>query len=217
LKFPLCKLCVAAALLLSGVAPAAADDLKLLVLDSTGKPAAGVVVLVDAQRLGQAGSTRQPLEIRQKNLRFSPALGVVPVGGEVVFTNEDDFDHHVMGRSQGTRFEFVVPAAGGTPPKSKAAKRVVPKTVLTKAGVVEVSCHLHASMHADIVVTEAPFHGLTDAAGEISFTGLKAGRASITTWHPLMLTPADAVVVQVGGPANTATVRLNHEVRAKRR
>lgn len=217
MKSPFHRVCAAASLLLFGMAPAFADDLKLLVLDSTGKPAAGVVVLVDAQRLGDTRSPRQTLEIRQKNLRFSPAIGVVPVGSEVVFTNEDDFDHHVMGKSQNTRFEFVVPAAGSMPPKSKAVKRVVPKIVLTQAGVVGVSCHLHASMHADIVVTEAPFHGLTDAAGEISFTGLKAGRASITTWHPLMLTPAEAVVVQLSGSTNTASVRLNHEVRAKRR
>jgi plastocyanin len=210
-----CALWVA---LLAALSSAQAADLKVRVIDAAGNPAVGVAVLVDAQRMKPDSSDRPRLEIRQRNLRFSPALSVVPVGTEVLFTNDDDFDHHVVGRSEKTRFEFSVPAVEANPnPKSKVAKRAPAVAVLSQSGVVALSCHLHSSMRAHILVTEAAYSGVTDAKGEIRFTDLHGGQAAINTWHPLLLTRAASTVAHVGDQAAEATIRLNVVLPAPRR
>lgn len=210
--------CVLGLGLLAALLPVHAADLKVRVVDAAGNPAAGVAVLVDAQRMKPDSAARPRLEIRQRNLRFSPALSVVPVGTEVLFTNDDDFDHHVVGTSEKTRFEFSVPAVEDSPnPKSKAAKRTPAVAMLTHSGVVALSCHLHSSMRGHILVTEAAYSGVTDAKGEIRFTDLRGGQAAINTWHPLLLTRAASTVTHVGDQAAEATIRLNVVLPAPRR
>jgi plastocyanin len=194
-----------------------AVDLKVTIVDATGKPAAGVAVLVDAQPLAPASSVKRVThEVRQKNLRFLPAIGTVPVGAEVGFTNDDAFDHHVIGTLEKARFEFVVPAAESSSTSSKGTRRAM-KVKLPDPGVVSLSCHLHASMHAHVVVTDLPFHGVTNDKGEIEFTGVKAGRASVSTWHPLMLTKGEAAVVDAVAAVNPVPVKLNYVVSPPRR
>lgn len=203
---------VGLALLLMASAHTSAAGLKVKVLDSTGQPARSVAVLVDAAAEPGRVPARQPVEIRQKNLRFIPALTVVPVGTELRFTNEDEFDHHVMGASANTRFEFFVPAGQAAPPSgknAKRAKRTPASVVLAQAGTVSLSCHLHASMRGHVLITQAPFHGVTDANGEIDFAGLEAGPATVSVWHPLLLTPPTASAVDVTPAGAEQTIRLS--------
>jgi plastocyanin len=199
------------------VSHALAVDLKIAVVDATGKPAAGVAVLMDAQPIASSGSPgRLALEIRQKSLRFLPAISTASAGTEVLFTNEDAFDHHVVGTSEKAKFESIVPASDSAGKASKA-KRGAMKVRLPDLGVVSLSCHLHASMHAHVVVTDLAFHGVTNENGEIEFTGVAAGTARISTWHPLMLTNAEPMVVEAAAPVNPVSIRLNHVVRPARR
>ena len=75
------------------VAIAAALDVK--VIDRAGQPAADVVVLVESAAGGRPRAPAETVVILQQNLRFVPALTVVPLGATLRFVNRDDYDHHV--------------------------------------------------------------------------------------------------------------------------
>jgi plastocyanin len=196
---------------------ALAVDLRISVVDATGRPASGIAVLVDALAMTPSGAAdRPPVEIRQQNLRFLPAISTASAGTELLFTNEDAFDHHVIGTYEKAQFEFVMPGREGAA-KLPRGRRGPMKVRLPDPGVMSLSCHLHASMHAHVVVTDLAFHGVTNENGEIAFTGVHAGTARVLTWHPLMLTKAEPMVVEAVAPVNQVSIRLNHMVRPTRR
>jgi plastocyanin len=187
---------------------AAAADLRVRLVDSTGRPVDAAAVLVNVGAEVRAAAPPS-IEIRQKNLRFAPSLSVVPVGTSVSFTNEDEFDHHVRGTGDGTNFEFMIPAASESAAKPKTSARGKRATaVLRHPGIVRLSCHLHGSMRGHILVADTPHHGLTDETGAISFTGLPEGQAAVSAWHPLMLTRAPATVVRLAEQPTEVTLRL---------
>lgn len=201
--------CTAALLVAAAAAHGGAAELHVKVIDSSGNPVKGAVVMVEVEGMRPKATEPATLEIRQKQLRFAPAISVVPVGTTVTFTNEDEFDHHVRGASEAQQFEFLIPAAGTPTPRGKKAAHPRPKSVRLKApGIVRVSCHLHSSMRAHIVVTEAPVHGVTDASGEVVFTELAEGMAALNTWHPLMLTRPVSTVTRLSSDLTQSTIQL---------
>jgi plastocyanin len=205
---PLWPLRLVALSLVLGAGGAGAADLRVILLDSAGRPVDAAAVMVNAGATTPA-TVPTRIEVRQKNLRFVPRLSVVPVGTTVSFTNEDEFDHHVRGSGDGTDFEFMIPAASESAVKPKASARGKPATaVLRHPGIVLLSCHLHASMRGHILVADTPHHGLTDQTGVILFTGLPEGQAAISAWHPLMLTRTPATVVRLAGEPTEVTLRL---------
>lgn len=200
-------------------AHASAADLHVKVIDSRGQPVSDVAVLVTSGSPRPTYSQPPPaIEVRQKGMRFVPPLSVVPIGTSVTFTNEDEFDHHVNGAAEGSRFEFLVPAASGAVVKTKIkARRTPARIVLKEVGIVRVTCLLHSSMRAHIVVTDATHHGITDASGEIHFTGMPDGQAVLNAWHPLMLTRQAATVTALSGTGAQATLKLNFAAPSPRR
>jgi plastocyanin len=199
------RYCSLGVLLLILAKGAGAAELQVKVVDVDGLPAVGVAVTMDAPRAALAAMPPPFIEVRQKNLRFLPALTVVPVGSELRFTNEDEFDHHVMGVSERTRFEFFIPASGA----SRKARREPARGVLSRPGVVALHCHLHASMRGQVLITSSPFHGVTDANGEVRYADVAAGSATLQVWHPLMLVSQPAEQLEIGGnTAQETTIRL---------
>lgn len=205
---PLLPLRLVALSLVLAATGAGAADLRVILVDSAGRPVDAAAVLVNAGATVPAAVPPR-IEVRQKNLRFVPSLSVVPVGTTVSFTNEDEFDHHVRGSGDGTDFEFMIPAASEPTVKPKTSARGKrAAVVLRHPGIVRLSCHLHASMRGHILVVDTPHHGLTDETGVISFTGLPTGQVAISAWHPLMLTRAPATVVRVAEEPTEVTLKL---------
>jgi plastocyanin len=204
-----------ASVLASAGPGAVAATLDVLVRDTNDRPVAGVVVQIETATAPAAAAAPGPVEIRQSKLKFHPATSVVPVGTAVSFVNEDEFDHHVRGIGQTRSFEFVLPAAdpGAARPQ---ARRPSATLTLTHPGVIRLGCHLHGSMQGHIVVTQAPFFGLTDADGALRVTGVPSGKAAVTLWHPFEIIAHSANDVNVVEPGISVALRMNFSLRANR-
>jgi plastocyanin len=108
----------------------------------------------------------------QRDTAFAPGAVVIPVGGSVVFPNEDPFFHNVFSYSTAERFDL------GRYPRGES------KTVeFDQPGVVKVYCEVHESMRAAVVVSENPFHTVVAADGTFTLTGVPAGVHQLVVWH----------------------------------
>ncbi len=149
---------------LRGVAPAVAPDaapenefdrMVVMLEGGTTAPAAPVTAVLD-----------------QRNARFEPDMLVIPVGSSVQFPNSDPIFHNVFSLSRAESFDL------GYYPKGKS------KTVkFDHSGIVQVYCHLHASMYAAIVVTSSPWFGKPSADGSFTFKGVPPGHYRVMAWH----------------------------------
>lgn len=114
----------------------------------------------------------QTVTIEQRGGRFEPGLVVVPVGSTVNFPNFDPIFHNVFSLSRAQSFDL------GFYPKDHT------KTVkFSRAGIVQVYCHIHASMYAAIVVTASPWFAKPGADGIAAFPDVPAGHYKVVAWH----------------------------------
>ncbi len=211
MKHPL----MAAALLCVLALPATAATLQMTVNNADGKPAPDTVVLVQPT----ATWTPQPLPptavIEQREIRFTPFVTVVPVGGSVRFTNLDSYDHHVRSQPGGPlgsvapakEFEFRLP------PRRKG-NHVSPDLVLDTAGTIVIGCHLHNSMRGHILVSSTPWYAVTDDKGQVTIDGLPEGQVDIRLWHPDQVVEQPGQKLQMAASA-TAVGRLNFTPRRR--
>jgi plastocyanin len=205
--------CLAMLAVLGGTAVAATLD--IVVRDANDRPAAGVVVQIETEAAAPAQAARGVVEIKQSKLKFWPATTVVAAGTTLVFANEDEFDHHVRGIGDGRSFELLIPAAepGAAKPE---ARRPSARVTVDRAGVIRLGCHLHGSMQGHIVVTQAPFFGVTDANGTLRIAGVPAGKASVKLWHPFEIVAHGANDVDVTEPGTSVPLRMNFGLRSNR-
>lgn len=108
-------------------------------------------------------------EMRNSNKTFVPELIVVPIGGTVRFPNDDPFFHSIYSGSDADPFDIGFYEMG--PGKD---------VTFDRAGVLDVRCHIHASMHATIVVVDGPY---LRTEGAFSFGNVAAGDVALSAWN----------------------------------
>ena len=108
-------------------------------------------------------------EMRNRDRSFIPDLLVVPAGSSVRFPNDDPFDHSIYSDNGPNAFD--VGYYGEGPGKVYQFK---------DAGIVDVRCHIHAYMHATIVVVDGPFVKTTNS---YKFTGIAPGKYVLHVWN----------------------------------
>ena len=90
----------------------------------------------------------KPIEgvLTNQNRSFIPPLIVIPVGSTMRFPNEDPFFHSIYSTSPADPFDigFYDTGPGKTVP-------------FPNPGIIDVHCHIHASMHATIIVADGPY------------------------------------------------------------
>jgi hypothetical protein len=59
----------------------------------------------------------------------------------------------------------------------------VSRKPLIAAGVVKIRCEVHSWMSGFIVVTEHPYHAISDVYGEYELTDIPAGVYQLKVWH----------------------------------
>lgn len=123
------------------------------------------------------------VEIRNTGKAFVPSLLVVPVGSTVRFPNDDPFFHSIFSASDADPFDIGFYPAG--PGKEE---------VFTRSGVLDVRCHIHALMHANIVVVDGPYANVQDA---FSLAKVGAGRRVLHAWSPNL--GGRTIAVDLGG------------------
>jgi plastocyanin len=137
-----------------------------------GRGAAGIVVIV--RQVGQAQPARPVNAVMdQIALAFKPDILVIPVGSSVQFPNGDSVSHQVYSFSAAKKFQL--PLYRGKP---------YPPMRFDQTGVVTLGCNIHDYMLGFIVVTDAPYFGMTDASGNFVVAELQAGDYDVSLWHP---------------------------------
>ena len=156
------------------VVPAHAGDLKVRIVDASGKPVEDAVVTVKPAAGVPAGPIRFPwiTTMVQQNISFVPHVLIVPVGATVRFPNKDKVRHHIYSFSKPARFELKL--YGQDQSRSYTFK---------SAGTVALGCNIHDQMSGFIKVVDTPFAAKTDSSGMLTIPGLPAGRAALTVWQ----------------------------------
>lgn len=174
---------------------APANSLQVQVVDERGAPMRDVVVELDAS-MPTAGPIRFPwrLAMAQKNLQFAPGTLVVPKGSTVAFPNLDQVRHSIYSFSKPAKFSIDLYGRDQTRSQSFAI-----------AGSVAIGCNIHDQMRGYIRVVDTPYAGKTDGNGIVTLTGLPAGAAKLTVWHPALRAPKNEIVQALAiGPGSTS-------------
>jgi plastocyanin len=160
-------------LCLSVCSAAWTTDLQVRVLQQNGKPLRGAVVTVHviAASAGAPAPTHAIMD--QLDLAFAPDLLVVPVGSTVNFTNNDKVSHEVYSYSSAHPFKLGLYRGNGHPPE-----------LFDRPGLVTLGCNIHDAMLAYVLVTDAPYYGMTGADGSWAQADIARGKYRIEVWSP---------------------------------
>lgn len=152
--------------------------------------------------LPAAGATRPKpghYVMATKDKQFKPHLLVVPIGSTVSFTNEDPILHNVFSATPRSPFDLGVYGPGD-----------VRDAHFDHAGLVQVSCNVHHSMRANVLVMETPYYTRPDATGLFELDNLPPGKGTLVFWHPR----AAPQTLAVDGPITGLVSRKLTAVRA---
>ncbi|MDA0321373.1 MAG: carboxypeptidase regulatory-like domain-containing protein [Verrucomicrobia bacterium] len=163
-----------------------------------GRDLSGVVIFMEPVD-GEIVPTLPEKEatIRQKDVKFDPALLLVTRGQTVRFPNDDKIVHNVFSFSSAHPFDLGLYSKG----ESKSV-------TFTNTGPVRIFCSIHTDMHAVIYVTPNHLRAATDAKGRFHILNVPVGRYALQTWHRYLPDGVERVEVrhvdvQVGEPVWT--------------
>lgn len=116
----------------------------------------------------------EPAVMDQFNTTFHPKMLVARAGQVVQFKNSEDTLHnvHVIDiETRETELNIATPVKGSF------------DHVFESPGVFDVSCGIHPSMAAFIVITETPFAAVADTDGSFSLDEVPPGRYRARVWN----------------------------------
>ncbi len=120
-------------------------------------------------------------ELEEVWVSFNPKVQIVPPGSILRVRNDDEETHTVHLRLDGNPLTNVASVPG-------APTREVH---LDHPGVVLVTCDLHQSMKAFIVVEDSLFTAVSDLRGEFHFSNVPPGRYPVRAFGPGTKTRGD--------------------------
>lgn len=150
-----------------------ATDLQVRVLQQNGKPLRGAVVTVHVIAASVAAAAPIKAVMDQLDLAFVPDLMVVPSGSTVNFINSDKVSHEVYSFSAAHNFKLGLYRGNGHRPE-----------LFDRPGLVTLGCNIHDAMLAYILVTDAPYYGITGADGSWAQVDIVRGKYRIEVWSP---------------------------------
>ena len=109
----------------------------------------------------------------QFGLNFLPNFVLARVGQPVEFSNSENVDHTVLIVAAATD-EMVLDAS--TPPDGRV------RHVFTEPGEYIISCDIHGSMTALVMVVSAPYAVSADEDGAFSIEEVPPGSYTLTLW-----------------------------------
>jgi len=146
------------------------------------------VVTLEGIGKGKAVEREAVHEIDNVKCRFVPHVQTASVGQFLLLKNTDPILHTAHAYTPEGQPHFNV----GLYPGRASRKPLV------KAGVFKILCEVHPWMSAYVVVSEHPYHAVTDAYGEYQLTDVPAGRYRLKAWHEKLGVTEQEVEVKAG-------------------
>ncbi len=146
------------------------------------------VVVLQGITKGKAVEREAVNELDNANCRFVPHVQAASVGQWLVIKNSDPILHAAHAYFEGGQPQFNI---GLFPGKVRRKPLISP-------GVVKVRCEVHPWMRAFVVVTEHPYHGVTDIFGEYEIRDVPPGTYRLKIWHEILGTQVKEVHVKGG-------------------
>jgi plastocyanin len=197
---------------------AQAATVQVTVLGRDGKPLADAVVVIEPTS-GIKPTAPSPVSatIHQQKMQFVPGTSVLPVGSRVTFTNLDTWEHHVRGTPAGQASLNASTAPGfelRLDGKAEGKEPSRSEVTLSKAGAVQLGCHLHGSMRGFIFVADSPWTVQTDASGVATLQGVPEGAAQVRVVHADQILEGPPAVVSI---TPVTALNLPTQVQPRRR
>jgi plastocyanin len=161
-----------------------------------------VLVRIQNGTTGDHASPADPIVIDQRDCNYAPrVVGAMP-GQRVTIRNSDNTFHNVHGVVDG-KLVF-------NKPQQARADDLALDTFAKAGDVLELSCDVHAWMHAWVVVNDSPYFAVTGDDGAFSITGLAPGTYTLEAWHPTLGMKTLTVKIGVGAKANIRATMSYH-------
>jgi plastocyanin len=144
------------------------------------------VVTLEGITKGKAVERETVHELDNVKCRFSPHVQAASVGQFVLLKNSDPILHTAHAVFTNEQPQFNVGLYPGR----------ISRKPLIAAGVVKIRCEVHPWMAAYIVVTEHPYHAVSDIYGEYELTDIPAGVYQLKVWHESLGTQEKRVEVK---------------------
>jgi len=150
------------------------------------------VVTLEGIAKGQAVEREVVHEIDNVKCRFAPHVVAASVGQFVLFKNSDPILHTAHALFKNNQPQFNIGLYPGR----------VSRKPLLNPGVVKIVCEVHPWMSAYVVVTEHPYHAVTDMYGDYEIRDVPPGVYKLKVWHETLGEQEKSVDVKAGGAAS---------------
>jgi hypothetical protein len=158
------------------------------------------VVTVEGVRGGKKAERDVTIVLNNLACRFEPHVQVAEIGQWLDIRNGDPILHNADARL-GAETLFNV----ALPPGRQVRKPIA------RAGLVAVICDVrHTWMSAFLVVTDHPYHSVTDAEGAYEIRDLPPGAYVVRVWHEELGTLEQPVTIE---PGRTAAIDVTYPAR----
>jgi len=159
------------------------------------------VVTLEGMTKGKAVEKETAHELDNVRCRFLPHVQAASIGQFIVLKNSDPILHaaHAFFTSE-QQPQFNVGLFPG---------RVSRKPLIT-TGVAKIQCEVHPWMTAYIVVTDHPYHAVTDSYGEYLINDIPAGSYRLKVWHESLATEEKPIEAK-----SRATIKMDFVLRSR--
>lgn len=151
-------------------------ELSVSVLNQDGTTVEPLVLFAKPLDHKAPDRIAQKIEISQQGKAFTPYMTVMQHENDVVFTNRDDFTHHIYSISHDNRFSFKL--------KSDESHELTPNITDNGHAQVSMGCNIHDWMSGYLLVVDTPYFTKTDESGKAHLQLEQTGKYRITVWHP---------------------------------
>ncbi len=154
----------------------------------------------------QAGAPVPRVASLVDNLKcaFVPHVGIGFQGNQLIFKDSDPLFHNIHTYIENRTYYNV-----GLPFKGAQVTKI-----LTRAGLIEITCDAHPWMRGWLYVFDNPYAALTNANGEFVIRDVPPGTYTVEAWHEEFGT-VDLGNVRVT-PGKTTTIKIDYK-KAKRK
>jgi plastocyanin len=147
------------------------------------------VVTLEGVTKGKAVEKETVHELDNIKCRFSPHVQAASVGQFVLVKNSDPILHTAHAVFTNDQPQFNV----GLYPGRTSRKPLI------AAGLVKIRCEVHPWMAAYIMVTEHPYHAVSDIYGEYDLSDVPPGVYQLKVWHESLGTQEKRIEVKPAG------------------